>query len=154
MWCGYCRGDDDEKEYLVKWKELSYDDCYWEFESDISAFQPEIDRFNRIQSRSRKLHSSKQKTSIKDAAESKNKQKEFQQYERSPQFLSGGTLVICFSFWYACLIKKVLVSVRMPKSFWCNWRYTPSLSARGVELLAFLLVQTNSCDTCWWNGTW
>ncbi|XP_048331491.2 CHD3-type chromatin-remodeling factor PICKLE isoform X2 [Ziziphus jujuba] len=87
-----CRGDDDEKEYLVKWKELPYDDCYWEFESDISAFQPEIDKFNRIQSRSRKLPSNKQKTSIKDAAESKRKQKEFQQYEHSPEFLSGGTL--------------------------------------------------------------
>jgi hypothetical protein len=59
-----CRGDDDEKEYLVKWEELSYDECYWEFsydecywefESDISAFQPEIERFNKIQSRRNQL---------------------------------------------------------------------------------------------------
>lgn len=84
------RGDDDEKEYLVKWKELSYDECYWEFESDISAFQPEIERFKRIQSRHTK--SSKQKSSPKDAAESKKKQKEFQQYEHSPDFLSGGNI--------------------------------------------------------------
>uniref|UniRef100_A0A5B7BD29 Putative CHD3-type chromatin-remodeling factor PICKLE n=1 Tax=Davidia involucrata TaxID=16924 RepID=A0A5B7BD29_DAVIN len=87
-----CRGLDDEKEYLVKWKELPYDECYWEFESDISAFQPEIERFNRIQSRYRKLSSSKQKTSLRDAIESKKKQKEFQHYEHSPAFLSGGTL--------------------------------------------------------------
>lgn len=77
----------------MKWKELPYDDCYWEFESDISAFQPEIERFNKIQSRSRKRSSSKQKSSIKDAAESRNQQKEFQQYDQSPEFPSGGTLM-------------------------------------------------------------
>ncbi|GMJ11122.1 CYTOKININ-HYPERSENSITIVE 2, hypersensitive to red and blue 2, GYMNOS [Hibiscus trionum] len=88
-----CRGDDDgEKEYLVKYKELSYDECYWEFESDISAFQPEIERFNKIQSRSRKSSGSKQKSSLQDAVESKKKSKEFQQYEHSPEFLSGGSL--------------------------------------------------------------
>ncbi|KAF2287266.1 hypothetical protein GH714_039485 [Hevea brasiliensis] len=83
-------GDENEKEYFVKYKELPYDECYWEFESDISAFQPEIERFNRIQSRSRKL--SKQKSSLKDATDSKKKPKEFQQYEHSPEFLTGGSL--------------------------------------------------------------
>ncbi|CAK9161669.1 unnamed protein product [Ilex paraguariensis] len=86
------RGDDDEKEYLVKWKELPYDECYWEFESDISSFQPEIERFNRIRSRYGKLSSSKQKSSLCDATESKKKHKEFQHYESSPEFLSGGSL--------------------------------------------------------------
>lgn len=85
-----CRGYDDEKEYFVKYKELPYDECYWEFESDISAFQPEIERFSRIQSRSRKL--GKQKSSLRDATDSKKKPKEFQQYERSPEFLTGGSL--------------------------------------------------------------
>ncbi|XP_037493511.1 CHD3-type chromatin-remodeling factor PICKLE [Jatropha curcas] len=85
-----CRGEDDEKEYLVKYKELPYDECYWEFESDISAFQPEIERFNRIQSRSRKL--GKQKNNLRDATDSKKKAKEFQQYEHSPEFLTGGSL--------------------------------------------------------------
>ncbi|TYI72123.1 hypothetical protein E1A91_D07G037500v1 [Gossypium mustelinum] len=85
-----CRGDEDEKEYLVKYKELSYDECYWEFESDISAFQPEIEKFNKIRSRSRK--SARQKSSLRDAVESKKKSKEFQQYEQSPEFLTGGTL--------------------------------------------------------------
>ncbi|KAJ6354727.1 hypothetical protein OIU77_005351 [Salix suchowensis] len=83
-------GVEDEKEYLVKYKELPYDECYWEFESDVSAFQPEIERFNRIQSRSHK--SSKQKSSLQDVTDSKKKSKEFQQCEHSPEFLSGGSL--------------------------------------------------------------
>ncbi|XP_044472362.1 CHD3-type chromatin-remodeling factor PICKLE-like isoform X2 [Mangifera indica] len=83
-----CRGDDDGKEYLVKYKELSYDECYWEFASDILAFQPEIEKFNKIQSRS----SNKQKNTPQDGAKSTMKLKEFQHCERSPEFLSGGSL--------------------------------------------------------------
>lgn len=94
LFIGFCRGD-DEKQYLVKWKELPYDECYWESEDDISTFQPEIERFHRIQSRSHKL-SGKQKTSLKDAPESKKKHKEFQQFEHSPEFLSGGTISVCY----------------------------------------------------------
>ncbi|XP_057522880.1 CHD3-type chromatin-remodeling factor PICKLE-like isoform X2 [Amaranthus tricolor] len=85
-----CRGDADEKEYFVKWKELQYDECSWESESDISAFQPEIERFQNIQSR-RRRHSNKLKCNF-DSTESHKKQKEFQQYEQSPEFLSGGSL--------------------------------------------------------------
>ena len=87
----FFRGDDDEKEYFVKYKELPYDECYWEFKSDISAFQPEIERFNKIRSKSHKSSASKLKRSLRDAVESKKKSKEFQQYEHSPEFLSGGT---------------------------------------------------------------
>ncbi|KAL9439940.1 hypothetical protein AB3S75_018747 [Citrus x aurantiifolia] len=87
-----CRGEDDEKEYLVKYKELSYDECYWEYESDISAFQPEIERFIKIQSRSHRSSWNKQKSSPQDVTESTKKPKEFQQYEHSPEFLSGGSL--------------------------------------------------------------
>ncbi|KAI4376194.1 hypothetical protein MLD38_013984 [Melastoma candidum] len=85
------RGEDDEMEYLVKYKELSYDECYWEFESDISTFQSEIERFNSFQSRSRRASSSKQKSIIRDPVDPK-KQKEFQQYDRTPEFLTGGVL--------------------------------------------------------------
>ncbi|KAJ4827142.1 hypothetical protein Tsubulata_024448 [Turnera subulata] len=85
-----CRGDDDEKEYFVKYKELPYDECYWELESDISAFRPEIERFKRIQSRSRKQ--TKDKSSGRDVNDAKTKLKEFQQFEQSPEFLSGGSL--------------------------------------------------------------
>lgn len=92
-----CRGEDDEKEYLVKYKELSYDECYWEYESDISAFQPEIERFIKIQSRSHRSSCNKQKSSPQDVTESTKKPKEFQQYEHSPEFLSGGMSLISFS---------------------------------------------------------
>ncbi|XP_010526237.1 PREDICTED: CHD3-type chromatin-remodeling factor PICKLE-like [Tarenaya hassleriana] len=73
------RGEDDEKEYLVKYKELSYDECYWESESDISAFQNEIQRFNDINSRSRRVKE----------VEHKSNPKEFQQFDHSPVFLRG-----------------------------------------------------------------
>lgn len=95
----WLRGHDDEKEYFVKWKELSYDECSWESESDISAFQPEIERFSKFQSRSRRSASSKQKKSGKDGAEEKKQLKEFQHYEQSPSFLSSGILLsLIFSF--------------------------------------------------------
>ncbi|CAI9772930.1 unnamed protein product [Fraxinus pennsylvanica] len=87
-----CRGVEGEKEYLVKWKELAYDECYWELESDIASFEKEIDKFKKIQSRSDKIANAKQKSSLNDATESKKKLKEFQQYDRSPDFLSGGSL--------------------------------------------------------------
>ncbi|CAN4076911.1 unnamed protein product [Withania somnifera] len=86
-----CRGDGEEKEYLVKWKELPYDECYWEFESDISSFQHEIERFHIVQSRHKKS-SSKQKGRPTETTESNKKAKEFQQFESSPEFLSGGSL--------------------------------------------------------------
>ncbi|PHT45768.1 CHD3-type chromatin-remodeling factor PICKLE [Capsicum baccatum] len=86
-----CRGEGEEKEYLVKWKELPYDECYWEFESDISSFQQEIERYHSVQSRVDKA-SSKQKSGFKETIELKLKPREFQQYERSPEFLSGGSL--------------------------------------------------------------
>jgi chromodomain-helicase-DNA-binding protein 4 len=87
------RGDGDEREYLVKWKELPYDESTWELESDISTFQAEIERFNLFQSRSRKFSYGKQKRSVNNDAGLTKQQKEFQQYERSPEFLSGG---MCF----------------------------------------------------------
>ncbi|KAL3497299.1 hypothetical protein ACH5RR_040031, partial [Cinchona calisaya] len=86
-----CRDGDDEKEYLVKWKELPYDECYWESESDIASFQQEIERFNRIKSK-RRGSLANQKSTSRDVAESKKKYKEFQQYESCPEFLSGGSL--------------------------------------------------------------
>lgn len=79
----------------MKYKELHYDECYWEFESDIATFQPEIEKFNRIQSRSRRV--SRQKCSDSD---SKKRLKEFQQYEHSPEFLSGGASFYLIVFLY------------------------------------------------------
>lgn len=81
----------DEREYFVKWKELPYDECSWEVESDISAFQSQIVRFQEIQHRSANFKSSSVKHN-RDMKESASKPKEFQAYEGSPEFLSGGTL--------------------------------------------------------------
>ncbi|KAL8214582.1 hypothetical protein R6Q57_004031 [Mikania cordata] len=81
--------EDEEKEYLVKWMGLNYDECHWESESDISSFQQKIENFNRLQSRYRKL---KKKNNIRDAVDSKKKSKEFLQFEKSPEFLPGGEL--------------------------------------------------------------
>ncbi|KAL4560242.1 hypothetical protein LXL04_032392 [Taraxacum kok-saghyz] len=86
-----CRQEEDEeKEYLVKWVGLNYDECYWESESDISSFQQQIENFNRLQSRHRKLR--KQKSNNQDAIDLRKKSKDFQQFEKSPEFLPGGEL--------------------------------------------------------------
>lgn len=88
------RGAEEEKEYLVKWKDLSYDECYWELESDIASFQKEIEKFKTIQSHCDKISKVKQKISARDATDSKKKLKEFQHYESNPGFLSGGTCTL------------------------------------------------------------
>ncbi|KAJ6853702.1 CHD3-type chromatin-remodeling factor PICKLE [Iris pallida] len=79
-------------EYYVKWKELGYDECTWEVDSDISAFQPQIDRFYKIRSRGRNKSFGKTKVSNREPKDLKHKQKEFRHYEHTPEFLSGGTL--------------------------------------------------------------
>lgn len=84
----------------MKWKELQYDECSWESESDISAFESEIERFHIIQAR-RRRHSSKMRSLLRDS-ESHKKPKEFLQYEQSPDFLIGGILYCCFKFCKYC----------------------------------------------------
>ncbi|KAL5724023.1 DNA helicase [Ranunculus cassubicifolius] len=86
------RDNGNETEYFVKWKELQYDECYWEFESDISAFEPEIEKFKKIQARMRKSSAGKPKSYIREAKESRKKSKEFLQFEKTPDFLPGGSL--------------------------------------------------------------
>lgn len=70
-----------EREYYVKWKELSYDECTWESESDISVFQPQIERYNEILSRRKK-----------STDKSKSAKREMRHAEETPEFLTGGTL--------------------------------------------------------------
>ncbi|CAN6459733.1 unnamed protein product [Victoria cruziana] len=83
-----------EREYLVKWKDLPYDECYWEVESDIAAFKLQLERFNSINSRKIKSSFTKLKTknNTRDGKDSKRKQSTFKQYEESPKFLTGGSL--------------------------------------------------------------
>lgn len=97
----------DEREYFVKWRELPYDECSWEIKSDISTFQPQIERFNMIQSRGcKKLRSKNKNPNWKDPQLKENElqpfgvkkefqhyeKKMFQQFEKTPEFISGGTL--------------------------------------------------------------
>ncbi|VAI71316.1 unnamed protein product [Triticum turgidum subsp. durum] len=70
-----------EREYYVKWKELSYDECTWESESDISVFQPQIERYNEILSRRKK-----------STDKSKNADRAMRHAEQTPEFLTGGKL--------------------------------------------------------------
>lgn len=63
----------------MKYKELSYDECHWESESDISIFQSEIQRFKDINSGSRR---------DKYVGNERN-QKEFKPFDHTPEFLTG-----------------------------------------------------------------
>ncbi|XP_057845926.2 CHD3-type chromatin-remodeling factor PICKLE [Cryptomeria japonica] len=80
------------REYLVKWKELQYDECTWEVEEDISAFRAEIERFNSIKARGQVKMARKRKGSASDGKEAKRRRKDFEQYDQTPDFLTGGTL--------------------------------------------------------------
>lgn len=63
----------------MKFKELYYDQSYWEAESDISMFQNEIQRFKDINSRSRRAKYVK----------NERKKKEFKHFDHTPEFLTG-----------------------------------------------------------------
>ena len=65
----------------MKWKELSYEECTWENESDISVFQPQIERYHEIISRRKK------------SDKSKSANREMRHVDRTPEFLSGGMLL-------------------------------------------------------------
>lgn len=80
----FYRKGEDGPEYLVKWNELTHDECTWETEADISAFKPQIERFHLIQSRRKKKFSGKTKSIIRD----------MQAFEASPKFLASGTLLL------------------------------------------------------------
>lgn len=107
FWFEWCRRYDDEKEYLVKWKELGYDECYWEYESDISAFLSEIEKFHAIQSGAHRQSAAKQKSSPKDFTDYKKKQKEFHHYEQSPDFLSGGIFISLYLYMLGVIFRTI-----------------------------------------------
>lgn len=177
LW-NFNRKTDGEREYLVKWKDLPYDECYWELGSDISAFQLQIERFNQFQSRAHKS-SVKKKSFDCDVKDSKTKQKEFQQYEHSPGFLSGGMVGFLFFILFFMRLEDCWQEIT-PNSFivlseillWylfispshplykltflfplCS-RDITSLSAWRAELFKICLVKAYTCDSCRWNGSW
>ncbi|CAH2077310.1 unnamed protein product [Thlaspi arvense] len=73
------RGEEDWKEYLVKYQKLGYDECYWEYESDISKFEKDIQRFKDINSRHRRGK----------YGDPESNRQGFQQFDQTPEFLTG-----------------------------------------------------------------
>lgn len=84
------RQTSDGKEYLVKWKELGYEDTSWEVEEDIATFQTQIDRFNKIKSR-RAVNPKKRKNQGNEK-EVLKKRKDFKALDETPKYLTGGVL--------------------------------------------------------------
>ncbi|MCO5577201.1 hypothetical protein L7F22_031025 [Adiantum nelumboides] len=84
----------DVKEYLVKWKELGYEDIFWEVEEDIATFQAQIDRFNKIKSRRAvsSIMNPKKRKGSGNEKETFKKRKEFKAFEETPKCLTGGVL--------------------------------------------------------------
>jgi chromodomain-helicase-DNA-binding protein 4 len=83
----YRKNSSGEKEYYVKWKELSYEECTWENESDISVFQPQIERYSEILSRRKK-----------PTDKSKSGKREMRHVDGTPKFLIGGMLLNMINF--------------------------------------------------------
>jgi chromodomain-helicase-DNA-binding protein 4 len=74
-------------EYLVKWKDLGYDEVTWEVEDDVAPFQTEITKFKSIMARTKK-----RKGSTLDNKELKRQRRDFKPFEDTPKFLVGGSL--------------------------------------------------------------
>ncbi|KAH8939040.1 hypothetical protein BDL97_15G016300 [Sphagnum fallax] len=74
-------------EYLVKWKDLGYDEVTWEVEDDVAPFQTEITKFKSIMARTKK-----RKGSTLDNKELKRQRKDFKPFDDTPKFLVGGSL--------------------------------------------------------------
>ncbi|KAG0608643.1 hypothetical protein M758_8G121700 [Ceratodon purpureus] len=83
------RNDNGVREYLVKWKELGYDEATWEVKEDISTFQAEIDKYKEIMSRQ---SAKKRKGPALDQRDSKRRKKDFKPFKKTPKFLVGGSL--------------------------------------------------------------
>lgn len=85
--CFRCRHNGDITEYLVKWKELGYDEATWEVEEDVLAFQAEVDKFKEIMSRQALR---KRKGSVLDNKDLKRRRRDFKPFKKTPKFLVGG----------------------------------------------------------------
>ncbi|RDA90361.1 hypothetical protein CP533_3365, partial [Ophiocordyceps camponoti-saundersi (nom. inval.)] len=78
------RDGDEETEYFVKWKGLTYEECTWERASEISAsFQDKIDQYlNRA---SRSWQSDRRETSLETRSR-------MTKLEKQPDYIKGGEL--------------------------------------------------------------
>lgn len=95
-----CRHNGDITEYLVKWKELGYDEATWEVEEDVLAFQAEIDKFKEIMSRQ---VLKKRKGSALDSKDLKRRRKDFKPFKKTPKFLIGGMYYFIISLFVSSI---------------------------------------------------
>ncbi|KAK9828698.1 hypothetical protein WJX72_001585 [[Myrmecia] bisecta] len=89
-------------QYLVKWKDLGYDECTWEDEADLRAFRAEIDRFKSRQEpiatqladrRASHAQAGPSTTSGPPPRRSARGKKEGERrFSGTPDFLTGGSL--------------------------------------------------------------
>ncbi|GJN68631.1 hypothetical protein PLICBS_002674 [Purpureocillium lilacinum] len=78
------RDGDEDTEYYVKWKGLTYEECTWELASEISAeFQDKIDQF--LDRSSRSWQSDRRETNI-------DTRSRMTKLERQPDYIKGGEL--------------------------------------------------------------
>jgi len=60
-----CTGTGEEEQYLVKWRNLSYDDCSWEFKKDllekIEEAQEKLDLYEKVNSKESRATAQKYK---------------------------------------------------------------------------------------------
>lgn len=78
------RDGDEETEYFVKWKGLTYEECTWELASDISAdFQDKIDQY--LDRASRSWQSDRREANLKTRSR-------MTKLEAQPEYIQGGEL--------------------------------------------------------------
>ncbi|PFH58256.1 hypothetical protein XA68_13973 [Ophiocordyceps unilateralis] len=78
------RDGDEETEYFVKWKGLTYEECTWERASEISAsFQDKIDQY--LDRASRSWQSDRRETSLETRSR-------MTKLEKQPDYIQGGEL--------------------------------------------------------------
>lgn len=78
------RDGEDETEYFVKWKGLTYEECTWEVASDISSlFQDKIDQY--LDRASRSWLSDRRETNLDTRAR-------MTKLDRQPDYIQGGEL--------------------------------------------------------------
>lgn len=78
------RDGDEETEYFVKWKGLTYEECTWELASDVSAeFQDKIDQY--LDRASRSWQSDRRETNL-------DTRSRMVKLEKQPDYIKGGEL--------------------------------------------------------------
>lgn len=93
------RDGEDEDEYFVKWKGLSYDECTWEQASEISPlFQDKIDQF--LDRASRNWQSDRKETSLQTRSRMTklDKQPDYIQNGELRQFQLKGLNFLCLNW--------------------------------------------------------